>query len=714
MKRYIYAYSSQDHYEDRKSRGLVPLVKVGDTFRDVDSRIKEQDNASNPFPLKKLQQWEIPNNYRDYDIHVILEKMEINRPREDREWFECDVDTIACAVNELVHGKIRPDNWSMRKEQKEAVDKAVSYFSHGGTEFLLNCKMRFGKTHVAYQIGKGIKAKKVLVITYKPAVDTEWENGLNRHIEFGGYVFLHAMDFDKNNPIKFNGDKTILFASFQDMLGKDENKDFKKKWRYIRGIEFDLIVVDEVHYGASTPRATNLIEQLKFKKKLVMSGTPLELLMCEDYSPENTYTWSYIDEQIERNKEKKSGWKTTYYKWLPPLSVHTYELGESVIKDAKYYDPEEGLTLNKFFYSEDGETLSNVAAVNRWLDILANPNDRAVCSPFNNNRMAGKLNVMFWYLESVNGIKALRKLLESHPFFSKYCIVVAAGDNDGEGKDTLALVKKTIKNNDKVIILSCGKLNTGVTIPQLTTVFMLCDTASAEDYWQTVFRVQSPWEKGNKLECFCIDFSPNRCLRMVYDYQDILAKKGQGTVEGIRQLLEVMKVYSYEDNRIVEMTSNNFDKIIEAGINPEKAIGKFESSRLINSMKVTDSVIDLLRRIPASQKKSKQITICSSQLTNGKNFLKRKMTKSEKREILSIASRAISVCKMIPTFIVASSHKEECLENVFHTQNQKLFKSITGVSISEFEMMVNVGFINFDIMNRAVQSFYLLQKKCDV
>ena len=260
-----YAYSTNSYYEDRISAGKIPWLKVGDTQREAEERVAEQDGTSNPEELIIKKVFDIPSNCRDYQIHEILKDMGIKKTRTDksREWFECYIDDVEKAVNQLKHGILRPDAFKMRNEQREAVEKAFKYFTNDGLNFLFNAKMRYGKIFASYQLMKKLKVKKVLVLTYKPQVVKEWHNGLNRHIDFEGNEFYHALDFDKDNPIKFKrGSKAdVLFASFQDILGKDLNANIKKKWINFINAKYDLIIIDEVHFGGRTPKAIDLINE---------------------------------------------------------------------------------------------------------------------------------------------------------------------------------------------------------------------------------------------------------------------------------------------------------------------------------------------------------------------------------------------------------------------------------------------------------------------
>ena len=84
-------------------------------------------------------------------------------------------------------------------------------------------------------------------------------------------------------------------------------------------------------------------------------------------------------------------------------------------------------------------------------------------------------------------------------FFHEYSVMVAAGKNAGIGVNAFQPVRTAIGEGltSKTITLSCGKLTTGVTVPQWTGIFILRNTTSTETYFQVAFRVQSPWYANN-------------------------------------------------------------------------------------------------------------------------------------------------------------------------------------------------------------------------
>ena len=178
----IYAYSTKTYLT------ILKILKIGQTTQEsAQIRVKQQDGTSNPEPLDILKVWEVPDHITDHKIHAWLRKNGFIEYREDaeREWYVCTVEDIDRAINSLLHGIARPNSFDMRSEQQECYDKFVAHFKSGASNrALMAAKMRYGKTFTAYEIIRAMGLKRVLVITYKPAVDANWREDMESHIHF--------------------------------------------------------------------------------------------------------------------------------------------------------------------------------------------------------------------------------------------------------------------------------------------------------------------------------------------------------------------------------------------------------------------------------------------------------------------------------------------------------------------------------------------------
>lgn len=161
--------------------------------------------------------------------------------------------------------------------------------------------------------------------------------------------------------------------------------------------------------------------------------------------------------------------------------------------------------------------------------------------PYSTEEFRDKFRHTFWVIPGVKEAAALENLLKRHPVFENFKIVNVAGDGNIEDPNGLALkeVEEAIKNNDYTITLSCGKLTTGVSIPQWTAVFYLkgSETTTAATYMQTIFRVQTHAVLNGmqKRECYVFDFAPSRALRVVAETAKMAVRaKGSGAMSFIK------------------------------------------------------------------------------------------------------------------------------------------------------------------------------------
>jgi hypothetical protein len=344
----IYVYTTETYRDFRGWR------KVGQTQQEsAKIRVAQQDGTSNPEPLLIEKTFIVPEHITDHSIHERLEQMGKLRVRmdKDREWFECTVEDVQTAINFLTVGVARPNSYGLRDEQKECRDLALEHFKQGGYQFLINAKMRFGKTFVSYQIIKELaehlnKKFKVLVLTYKPAVEAGWSEDLQKHIDFEGWKYYFAGNFNSSNPVVLDDDADVgvLFASFQDL-----NDIQKSKWANINKYHFDMIVVDEQHYGLKTEKAQSTLGSLSFERILEVSGTPLHALMSGKFLDNEIYSWTYADEQRKRQIEKSTNWATEIYRWLPVMQFMVFQVSDTARQQCSFYDDVEGFTMQKMF-----------------------------------------------------------------------------------------------------------------------------------------------------------------------------------------------------------------------------------------------------------------------------------------------------------------------------------------------------------------------------
>ena len=655
----IYAYREL-------SPDYAGLLKVGYTEKDVDRRVAQQYPTKRPdgkvpyeIVYRTSAMREDGSCFTDHDVHRMLRRRKI--AAVGGEWFRCSIDELEAAVlavkTDTANEENRTRTFAMRPEQAEAVNKTVAYFRAAkqdapdrAPKFLWNAKMRFGKTFAAYELAKRMGLKKVLVLTFKPAVEAAWEEDLMTHKDFEGWQFIcrggmRYEDADLSRPI-------VCFGSFQDYLGTNESGGIKAKNEWVHTTNWDIVIFDEYHFGAWRDNAKKLFEMdnededydfdlEKYKKDeadnaynetflpittsyyLFLSGTPFRAINSGEFIEDQIYNWTYSDEQ--RAKENWDGTTDNPYAALPRMVMMTYRIPDSIRQIAMQGQFDE-FDLNVFFSAKYGEKNKPETArfvyeneVQKWLDLIRGSylpasvddmklgQDKRPPMPFSDTRLLNVLSHTFWFLPNVASCYAMDNLLrqKQNSFYHDYRINVCAGGKAGIGADALAPVLRSMDDplETKTITLSCGKLTTGVTVKPWTGIFMLRNLKSPETYFQAAFRVQSPWtvrtgggaDQIMKYECYVFDFALDRALKQISDYSCRLNVNEADPERKVAEFINFLPVLAYDGSTMKQIDAQDILDIAMAGTSATLLAKRWESALLVN----VDN--DTLRRLMANQ-----------------------------------------------------------------------------------------------------------------
>ena len=585
----IYAYRL-------KAEGYGDLLKVGYTERDVETRVREQvANIKLPFAIHEIVLQESAmrrdgSSFDDHAVHRLLKRHGVQRP--DGEWFRCGREEVLAAIvavrNRQDYQAARTRDFAMRPKQEAAVRLTADYFRRKAQEepetkprFLWNAKMRFGKTFAAYELAKEMGFQRILILTFKPAVVSAWEEDCRTHVDFAGWQFIRRQD-DPAAPdleaqyLATDGRRPIVcFGSFQDFLGLNAQGGIKEQHRWVREERWDLVIFDEYHYGAWREKAKDLFAKedeegeveaaeaadakstgaerlseedlpIQAERYLYLSGTPFRSLASGEFIEEQVYGWTYADEQ--RAKAAWRGPGPNPYAALPQMVMLTYRLPEAIRKVAEAGEFDE-FDLNVFFSTTrraDGRPCFVYEEhVQQWLDYLRGRHlptaveglktREPVAQPFAKGALADALRHSVWFLPSVAACEAMDALLRArrNAWWHDFGVIVCAGGHVGMGAAALGAVEEKMADPmaSKTITLTCGKLTTGVTVRPWGGILMLRNLKSPETYFQAAFRVQSPWTTRDaqggevviKRQCYVLDFAPNRALRQVAEYSGKLS-----------------------------------------------------------------------------------------------------------------------------------------------------------------------------------------------
>lgn len=573
-------------------------TKIGYTDRQtVADRIKQQTHTAN---IKTELAWCDNAMYKDgsgeyfhdTDFHRYLISQRNVQREPKTEWFNITGPVSQQYFNEFASKKYKFADtgieYTLRKEQQEAVDITAAYYKRGGDEFLWNCKPRFGKTLSAYDLVRTMGFKHVLVVTNRPSIANSWAEDFQTFIGWRQprMVFVSDSDALKGKDGVFTRDQYIdyclkndskdipyiCFESLQNLKGSIFFGGKIDKLEWIVKTHFDLLIVDESQEGVDTKKTERAFKEIQRSHTLYLSGTPFKQLAEGRFSSSQIYNWTYADEQ--QAKDTWDNENTNPYERLPKLAMFTYQISPMITGMLKqgidFSEDEHGeyaFDLNEFFITNESGTFVHEEDVKKFLHALSTQDKY----PFSTPDLRKKLAHTMWYMNRVPSANALKKLLNKDPVFSEYKVVVAAGnvkqnneiseeDNQKQSK-AYNLVKQAIKKYDKTITITVGQLTVGVTIPEWSGVLMLCNLKSPSAYMQAAFRAQNPCtftdadgKRYMKETAYVFDFDPARTL-IIYDQfaNDLMQDtvNGGGTNEerkqNIKRLLNFFPVLGEDD-----------------------------------------------------------------------------------------------------------------------------------------------------------------------
>ncbi|MEN9636268.1 MAG: hypothetical protein RL077_4672 [Verrucomicrobiota bacterium] len=634
----IYAYQDTNPQYDG-------LLKVGYTAKSAQERVAKQYPTLKPgkppfvIHIEESAMRSDGTVFNDHDVHRYLRMTGIKNP--DGEWFRCTVIEAKAAILAVKEGTLNEENrtldFKMRPEQRQAVEKTIAYFKSARKErskkaphFLWNAKMRFGKTFAAYQLAKKMDWRKVLVLTFKPAVQSAWEEDLKCHIDFKGWQFIstNGLSYEEADKMK----PFVCFGSFQDYLGRNPSTGgIKTKNEWVHTTNWDCVILDEYHYGAWRENAKDLFEaedpkEIELDKGkgiedfdeeimpittdayLYLSGTPFRAIASGEFIEDQIFNWTYTDEQ-----RAKQNWKgeNNPYAALPRMVLLTYQLPDSIREIAMQGEFNE-FDLNVFFSATGLGASAKFAYENdvqKWLELIRGAFSETTVDnlklgaqkppmPFSHAPLLNVLSHTFWFLPSVASCQAMQNLMakRQNKFYHDYKVVVAAGNSAGLGVEALTPVLEAMDEplKTKSITLSCGKLTTGVTVRPWTGIFMLRNSSSPETYFQAAFRVQSPWTVRNpdgnspneeqiiKEECYVFDFAPDRALRQIADYSCRLNVDESNPEKKVAEFISFLPVLAYDGSSMKQIDAAGILDMAMSGTTATLLARRWESALLVN------------------------------------------------------------------------------------------------------------------------------------
>lgn len=777
------------------------LLKVGETTKPTaKERILQQLGTAYPGlvgveilldqPAKRADgSW-----FGDRDVHRVLKAQGIKAirgPKKDSEKFEVTLGEVKAAIVAVRNGtafeSTRTLDFPMRPEQEDAVALTAGYFAAHADDkhtpkFLWNAKMRFGKTFTAYQVAREMGWKRILVLTYKPAVQTAWKDDLLSHVDFEGWHFV-----DKDTPVAqatalANDEQTPLvwFASFQDLGGKDAEGAIKERNETIHLTDWDCIVLDEYHFGAWREGARELYDPadkvlaeeeepedwvtaeddlgLNTRHVLYLSGTPFRAITGGEFTEDQIFNWTYVDEQ--REKARWEGDSNPYID-LPQMRMYAYEMGAGATEWAE--DGEfNGFSLSEYFKARKADpdsksrkvevgtyVFDDPTRVSEFLEMLRGKlteqmktqvlggSGKKAPFPYESPDFTDAIKHSVWYLADVAACFAMRDLLLAHPFFKGFEVVVAAGAGAGMGAEAKPPVEQAIDRASKQhksgsITLSCGKLMTGVTIREWGAILMLRSLKSPESYFQAAFRIQSPWSYREpdgsvivlKEPVLVFEFDPNRALSLVAEYGLKLATTGDTTPQqAIGELINYLPIFQFSGGAMLQLDAADVLNIATTGVGASALARRWNDPLLVEVNEHTLSALldqpELLEALEQIEDFRNLANMAEQVVTSTKKLKKVEREKGkknldddekkEKKESNSIKKQIREKLQKflakIPVFMYVTDFREEALKDIIESLDSDLFTRVTGLTVEDFQLLNKIGVFNASQMDAAIWQF---------
>lgn len=769
------------------------LIKVGETtLVTAQARIKQQLGTAYP-KLKGVtilldESANRPDGtyFRDHAVHRALRDTGVRRV--GGEWFEATLKEVKAAIVAVRAGKqfhsSRTADFPMRPEQEEAVALTAGYFMaqkaddpSRAPKFLWNAKMRFGKTFTSYQLAREMGWHRVLVLTYKPAVQLAWKEDLLSHVDFEGWRFVdRSTDPGARDALADGDDPLVWFASFQDLGGKTAEGEVKAHNKAIHIMDWDCIVIDEYHFGAWRDSARELYDQsdkqlaekeepdervssddlgLEAEHYLYLSGTPFRAITNGEFTEDAIFNWTYPQEQ-----EAKASWDEAHgpnlYIDLPRMEMYCYRIGEEAADwagDGEF----NGFSLNEYFRARKVDESSKASGpgayefedstrVAEFLNMLRGKlsdqmkiqvlTRKKAPFPYESPDFGKAIRHSVWYMPDVASCWAMRDALAKQASFKDYEVVVAAGSKAGQGAaakppidDAIAKANKESKSGS--ITLTCGKLMTGVTVPEWGAILMLRSLKAPESYFQAAFRVQSPWRKrtasGDRIvlkpTCYVFEFDPNRALSLIAEYGIRLSTAGTQTPsEAIAQLINYLPIFGFAGGMMSELDADDVLDWATAGIGATALAQRWNSPLLVNVNEHTLSAVlehpELLETLSqiedfrALVNNAEQVVTSTKELKKAKHEQGGKLTKEQKKTQSETAKKRKEIREKlqkflakIPVFMYVTDFREEALQHVIESLDTDLFERVTGLTIEDFRLLSGLGLFNAQHMNHAIWQF---------
>jgi hypothetical protein len=227
--------------------------------------------------------------------------------------------------------------------------------------------------------------------------------------------------------------------------------------------------------------------------------------------------------------------------------------------------------------------------------------------------------------------------------------------------------------------------------------------------------------------CFVFDFAPTRALRQIASYGAGLNPDATNPEDAVRELVSFLPVLAYDGSHMTQIDAGGILDIAMAGTSATLLARKWESALLVNVDNET------LRKILSNEEAVKAIMNIEGFRSLGDGVLQTIINKSEKvkgtkrekgdditpkekKELTAeekeykslrkqVQEKLIKFATRIPAFMYLTDFRENTLRDVITKLEPDLFKTVTGLTVEDFNLLVTLNVFNSAHMNQAVFAF---------
>lgn len=592
----------------------------------------------------------------------ILENYTVNRVSDICESLVKDV------FNKTI---LEKDTVDLRSYQREFVIKISSAWEKY-KKFLLFAKCRAGKSVMTLTHVVDAEYKLTLVVSRLNSPAQSWKDDPEKYQNFVNLRFVEIGNKNwKTDLIAYlDNDKQVILYSTVQYLTKNPN--------CLENLPIDFLIFDECHIGGQASEFVELREQFDCNC-LYISGTAFD--MIDDFSSQNSYVYSYFDEQLLAKKQGR-------------------EAGKLIIVPVKYNCEEK----NQLFGEDIADSIENVFLLNKDETDFLYP---FLVNEFINKYLIRPKNVLpgRWSLQNSKHIYAALPSQKSCDLLGDYisksnCIFNSLSCHSGT-KVTPDVIKTHLEKYEYTICLTVTANVLGVTAPW-DTIMMLNNGESAKEYTQMIFRGGSRLnlQNGECLDWLVIDFCPERCIRAIKTYYAFTSENNLELAEF--DFSDFMSLFDHDTGFSTPLNQDYVDSLL---IVSASDVRKICTNTHINQSKLIDFDFGESKYRSFDGKKVFLEKVININSTNGKsaiNYTSKKERKNTENELQKKYETILNILNRFPEVILLEQLDGNRIRNFSNLIKSSHFENVIQEEPDFIQRLIDFKIVNVKDFNDRV------------